>query len=72
NRLKITEDSSFRATSGKIDLDFINDMDEFTFDLRSSSGRIEIGSTKAKGKLLIGNGSIRIHGKTSSGDQSYH
>jgi len=69
--IRVTRDSSFRTTSGKIDFDFINNMDQFTFDLRSSSGRIEVGSTRAKGRVVTGNGKILIKGKSTSGGQSY-
>jgi DUF4097 and DUF4098 domain-containing protein YvlB len=69
--ISITKDSSFRATSGKSDFDFINDMDDFTFDLTSSSGKIKIGSTNAKGRVVTGNGKILIKGKSSSGRQIY-
>jgi len=46
-------------------------MDEFTFDLQSSSGRIDVGSTSARGKVMTGNGKILIKGKSSSGGQTY-
>jgi len=69
--IRITEDSSFRTTSGKIDFDFINNMDEFTFDLRSSSGRIEVGSTSARERVVTGDGKILIKGKSTSGGQTY-
>lgn len=69
--IRITENSSFRTTSGRIDFDFINNTDEFTFDLQSSSGRIDVGSTKARGKVMTGGGKILIKGKSSSGSQTY-
>lgn len=69
--IRVAKDSSFRTTSGKIDFDFINNMDEFTFDLRSSSGRIEVGSTSARGRVVTGDGKILIKGKSTSGGQTY-
>ncbi len=69
--IRITEDSSFRTTSGKIDFDFINKIDDFTFDLRSSSGKIEVGSTSARGRVVTGDGKILIKGKSTSGGQTY-
>lgn len=69
--IRITKDSSFRTTSGKINIDFINDIDDFTFDLHSSSGRIKVGLTTAKGRVVTGKGKILIKGKSSSGEQTY-
>jgi DUF4097 and DUF4098 domain-containing protein YvlB len=69
--IHLTKDSSFRSSSGKIDFDFTNDMEDFTFDLNSSSGRINIGSTNARGRVVSGNGKILIKGTSSSGGQNY-
>ena len=69
--IRITKDSSFRTSSGKIDFDFINNFDDFTFDLTSSSGKIRVGSTNAKGRVVTGNGKLFIKGKSSSGGQTY-
>ena len=67
----LTGDSSFTTSSGKITFDFKNDIEDFSFDLRSSSGIINAGRSKAKGELVFGNGRIRITGKSSSGTQTY-
>lgn len=64
-------DSSFSTSSGRISFDFKNDPDDFSFDLNSSSGILNVGQSRAKGKLMIGNGKIKITGKSSSGAQSY-
>jgi len=69
--IRLTRDSSFRTSSGKIDFDFINEIEDFTFDLTSSSGKIEVGSTNAKGRVVTGKGKILIKGKSSSGEQIY-
>ena len=69
--IRITKDSSFRTRSGKIDFDFINNIDDFTFDLSSSSGKIKVGSTNAKGRVVTGNGKILLEGRSSSGGQVY-
>jgi hypothetical protein len=67
----ITADSSFQTSSGSINIDFTNDLDDFAMKLESSSGRIKAGRTSAKGTVVTGNGDIRIHGKSSSGRQTY-
>ena len=64
-------DSSFSTSSGKINFEFKNDFDEFSFDLQSNSGKLSVGQSRVKGKLVIGSGKIKITGKSSSGDQSY-
>jgi hypothetical protein len=69
--ITITDDSSFRSSSGSIDFDFSNDISDFTFDLKSSSGNISAGDTKAEGNLSTGRGDIKVKGTSSSGRQSY-
>ena len=64
-------DSSFSTSSGRITFEFKNDFNDFAFDLESSSGRISVGQSRAKGKLVVGNGKIKITGESSSGDQTY-
>ena len=71
NVVTITDDSSFRTSSGSVDFDFANDIDDFAFELKSSSGSISVGRTQAKGNVSTGNGDINISGKSSSGRQSY-
>lgn len=67
----ITDDSSFHTRSGSIDFDFTNDMSDFTFDLKSSSGNISAGDTRAEGNVSTGTGHIKIKGTSSSGGQTY-
>jgi len=67
----LTGDSSFTTSSGSITVDFTNDLEDFSFDLRSSSGSIRVGGTRAKGKVVTGSGPIRLRGESSSGSQTY-
>jgi len=67
----VTGDSSFETSSGSITIDFVNPENDFTFELRSSSGTISAGGTRAKGTVVTGSGKILIRGKSSSGNQSY-
>jgi hypothetical protein len=69
--VNITGDSSFKTSSGAIDIDFTNSIDDFSFELESSSGLISAGGTRAKGRVSSGSGAIRIRGKSSSGSQTY-
>jgi hypothetical protein len=67
----LTGDSSFTTSSGSITVDFTNDLEDFSFDLRSSSGSIRVGGTRAQGKVVTGSGPISLRGESSSGSQSY-
>jgi hypothetical protein len=69
--ITITGDSSFRTSTGSIRLDFENDLSDFTFDLDTSTGRLRVGETEARKTLQFGNGRIRIHGRSSTGSQTY-
>lgn len=69
--VKLTGDSSFQTSSGRIRFEFENDFEDFSFDLQSSSGMIRVGGSRARGKLKVGNGPIKISGKSSSGSQEY-
>lgn len=71
NDVYLKGDSSFTTSSGRITFDFRNDIDDFSFNLSSSSGIINAGRSKAKGVLVFGSGKIRITGKSSSGAQTY-
>ena len=71
NDVLLKGDSSFTTSSGRIMFDFKNDIDDFSFDLSSSSGIINAGRSKAKGVLVIGRGKIKITGRSSSGAQTY-
>jgi len=69
--IKLTCNSSFRTSSGRIRFEFENDFDDFSFDLQSSSGVLHVGESRVKGTFILGNGPIKITGKSSSGSQEY-
>jgi hypothetical protein len=69
--VKLTGNSSFQTSSGRISFEFENDFDDFSFDLQSSSGVLRVGESRVKGMLILGNGPIKITGKSSSGSQEY-
>ena len=70
-RIELTGDSNFRASSGDIDFSFVNDLDELSFDLESSSGDLRVGSKSSEDNLYIKQGGFWIEGVTSSGGQRY-
>jgi DUF4097 and DUF4098 domain-containing protein YvlB len=66
--IRITENSFFSTSSGWIEMDFYNKFLDFSFDLMSSSGGLQVGTIQAEKILKTGDGPILITGKTSSGD----
>ncbi len=61
----------FDATSGDIEIDFDNALSDLSFDLRATSGDLEVGSRSAEKRLMIERGGYKVVGVTSSGDQEY-
>ena len=64
-------DSSFVTTSGKISFDFLNEINDLSFDLSSGSGALRAGRSQGSRVLILKNGKINITGKSSSGSQTY-
>ncbi len=69
--LRVSGDSSFRTSTGRIEIDFANPLDDFTFSLHSVTGLIEVGGVAARGKVEKGSGPLRITGQSTVGRQSY-
>ncbi|RXQ97640.1 hypothetical protein EO244_01795 [Ancylomarina salipaludis] len=70
--IELLADSKFTSTSGDITMDFENEMDALSFDLRASSGDLHAGQRSAERKLYAKHGEIWVYGHSTSGDQSYH
>ena len=66
--LLVTGDCTVRSDTGGIDLDFLNELADFSFDIESDTGVIQIGEMRGRGGLRHGSGPIRIKGKTDTGD----
>jgi DUF4097 and DUF4098 domain-containing protein YvlB len=69
--VRITADSTFRSSTGRIEMDFSNPMEDFTFALQSVTGSIEVDGNSARGKVQKGTGPLRITANTTTGRQSY-
>ncbi len=67
----LTQDSRFKSTSGDISIGLENDIDEIGFDLRATSGDLEVGRIDGDDRLVIRRGSILVTGVSTSGDQTY-
>ena len=71
NDVRITGDSTYETSSGNIEMDFDNPLNDLSFRLSSSSGRLRIGNLTGEKNLAAGEGNIRVSGESSSGNQSY-
>ena len=70
-RILLTDDSSFRTGSGRIDLLLDNAEEELSFDLDVGSGSIRVGAIRTSHRLRHGSGDIAIRGSSGSGSQEY-
>ncbi|MEQ9404015.1 MAG: DUF4097 family beta strand repeat-containing protein [Cyclobacteriaceae bacterium] len=64
-------DAYFRASSGDVEIDFLNDLSEMSFDLTATSGNLSVGNKSGEKKLYIDRGGYKVTGVTSSGNQEY-
>ena len=69
--IKLTNDSSFRAGSGSIELSILNTEDELAFDLDAGSGSIRVNDIRGADRVVVGSGNIEVTGRTGSGSQRY-
>jgi len=65
--LRLTGHSSFSADTGSIVLELDQSLDDFSFELRSDTGKIVVGETEARGRLVLGGGRIRLKAETDTG-----
>lgn len=71
SNVKLTGASYFKASSGSVSMDLLNDADELSFDLKASSGSLNAKGTSGKNNLIIDRGPVKVVGNTNSGSQSY-
>ncbi len=69
--ITLTDNSSFKSSSGSIHMDLTNDPEDLSFNLRASSGSLHAMGEKGGDKLRINKGQIIIEGKSSSGSQTF-
>ena len=67
----LTGNSSFRASTGSIEIDLTNSLDELEFDLTSSTGSLQVGRERSQRRLFFGGTGISITGSTSTGSQHF-
>ncbi len=67
----LTGSSSFKNTSGSVDITLENDPGTLSFDLRSGSGSLEAAGVRSSKRLVVGSGPVKVTGVTASGSQKY-
>lgn len=71
DEVTLTVNSSFEATTGRIEIDVTNNLDELEFDLRSTTGSLQVGDERSQRRLFFGGTGITVTGSTSTGSQHY-
>ena len=69
--LKLIADSSFSSVSGDIDVELDPDVESLSYDLKSVSGSITVGSLRAERGLRMGFYGPLVRGHTTSGALSF-
>lgn len=69
--LDLRGDTQFETTSGDIDIELLNQLNTLSFDLKSTSGDLRVGSRTSEDNLYMKQGGIWIIGRSSSGSQNY-
>jgi hypothetical protein len=68
----LTGDSSFEASTGRIEVDLANDIGELEFDLTSTTGSLEVGRERSQRRLFLGSTGTTVSGRTSTGSQRFY
>ncbi len=69
--IKLTGSSYFKASSGSVNMELLNDSEELSFSLSASSGGLNAKGSSGRKNLIIERGPIKVVGNTSSGSQNY-
>lgn len=71
SNIKLTGASYFKASSGSVNMELLNDAEELSFALSASSGGLNAKGSSGRKNLVIERGPIKVVGNTSSGSQNY-
>lgn len=66
--LRLVADLELHSSSGDIDVDVENDLDDLRYELSSASGVLRFGTTRAERSLSGGEGRFRVEITTASGN----
>lgn len=69
--VQLTGDSSFESTTGSIEIDLVNDLAALEFDLRSTTGSLQVGNDRSQRRLFLGGTGYSVLGSTSTGSQRF-
>jgi hypothetical protein len=69
--IKLTGSSSFKSSSGSVNMALLNETEELSFELLASSGSLYAKGVTGKKKLIVDKGPVKVYGNSSSGSQSY-
>ena len=67
----LTGDSSFEASTGRIAIELAQPLSAFAFDLRSTTGTLEVAGERSQQRLFLAGTGIRVSGTTSTGSQRF-
>lgn len=71
----LVNSADFKSSSGNIQMQLMNNMDDLSFDLKASSGSLLVEKANLKGSssesLTLGQGTIVVRGISSFGNQVY-
>lgn len=70
-KVTLTADSEFKASSGSIKVTFNNALEDFKFDCKAASGNVRVGKSTRYNTLQENKGKITVVGSTHSGRQRY-
>lgn len=71
NDIELTGNAYFKAGSGDVEIEFVNNIEDLSFDLTATSGNLDVGRRSGEKKLYIDRGGYKVVGVTSSGNQEY-
>ena len=71
-RIELISAANLKTEYGSVDIDFVNDIDKMSFDLKTSYGNIQlqdgVNARKTQGDLLIERGGIKVTANAESGN----
>ena len=70
--VELTADSVFETSTGDIEFDFVQDVEDLEFDLRSTTGSLRVGREESQRRLFLGGRGFGVEGKSSTGSQYYY
>ncbi len=67
----VAGNSSFKTTTGPIDMSLVYGLSRYTFDMKSKSGKLRLGDIHRTGAIRWGRGNIEITTESDTGSQNF-